>query len=121
MQTDYRANRMEACRTHIELARLLMVLASAFVVAPPVLAAYLARARTAELATASVFLFAVSELLFISSVLSGYIVVGLIASSQDEGSFNAYRPATRIFSVGQLGAYVFGLICFLIMVFIVIL
>jgi hypothetical protein len=46
-------------------------------------------------------------------VLAGYVVLGSLAGSQDDSSFDVFRPATRITSLVQFGAYLVGLVVFI--------
>ncbi len=54
-------------------------------------------------------LFLRAELAFIGSVLAGYFTIATIAGSQHRNDFNVYRPATRVISIIQIAAYLFGL------------
>src|SRR2546430_4416380 len=47
-----------------------------------------------------------AEALFVLSVLAGYIVLGSLVGSQDEGKFDVFRTATRLWSLLQFGLYV---------------
>ena len=46
----------------------------------------------------------------ITSILFGYAVLGSIAGSQHEGTFNVYRRATTVLSLAQLALYLLGVI-----------
>jgi hypothetical protein len=108
------AGKLEACKTYIEQTKLLVTLSSAFLVAPPVV---ISRFSTNPLfPVMSHILFFVAEFLFIGSVLAGYFVLATIAGSQDLGTFDVHRPATRISSWSQLLLYLGGLICFVFLV-----
>ncbi len=113
---DPLAHKKAACATYIEQTKLLVTLASAFLVAPAGLAAFLKDRPAAGLGSLSLGLFLSTEALFVLSVLSGYIVLGTIAGSQDSGSYDVYRPATRIASLIQLAAYVVALGVFVVLV-----
>lgn len=102
----------EACKTYIEQTKLLVTLASAFLFAPVGLIAILKEKTIVGLDQCSLKLFIIVEVLFVCSVLSGYIVLGSLAGSQHEGKFNVYRSATRWLSLFQFGLYIIGLILF---------
>jgi hypothetical protein len=105
-----RLNRVEAMKTYIEQTKLLVTLSSAFLVAPAALLA-LDPAKVRALRP-YVCTMAIIETFFIVSVLAGYVVLSTVVGSQDDGTFNVYRGATRFWSFLQFGAYVFGLIGF---------
>ena len=102
---------MEACKTYIEQTKLLVTLASAFIVAPAALVPYFsATARViglqVEMAVRPILY---AEYSFVGSVLAGYVVLATIAGSQYLGNFNVHRLATRLFSLLQIATYLFGL------------
>jgi hypothetical protein len=99
----------EACKTYIEQTKLLVTLASAFLFAPAGLVALLKDKDTVHLDKYTMIWFLVVEALFVLSVLTGYVVLGTLAGSQDDGSFNVYRPATMRFSLIQFGLYLGGM------------
>ncbi len=105
--------RKEACKTYIEQTKLLVTLASAFLFAPPSLVAMLKDKVAVGLTNTGTCWLIVAESLFVGSVLSGYVVLGSLAGSQDDGSFNVFRGATRFFSLIQFLLYVVGLIVFI--------
>jgi len=77
----------DSCKTYIEQTKLLVTLASAFIIAPAV---------TFTLApNSNLILLILSEVLFIFSVISGYIVLATISGSQAIDDYNIHRPATR--------------------------
>ena len=110
-------DRKEACKTYIEQTKLLVTLASAFLVAPVALFAFarndkgIPTVRSHELQ-----LILSADIGFVFSVLLGYIVLGAVAGSQNDGSYNVFRKATRIFSILQLLTYLAGLVLFAIAV-----
>ena len=104
----------EALKTFIEQTKLLVTLASGFIVAPAVAVSILK--GPGKLQNIHVRLFLPAEACLIASVIVGYIVLGTIAGSQDAGNFNVHRPATRIFSLLQLSLYLSGLICFVLLI-----
>jgi hypothetical protein len=114
---DLLANKQAACKTYIDQTKQLITLASAFVVAPAGLITVLKNESTVGLSTGKLYLFLAAESALIVSVLSGYITMGCVAGSQDQGSHDIYRPATRIFSLVQIGAYIVGLAVFLFLFF----
>lgn len=105
--------RKEACKTYIEQTKLLVTLASAFLVAPAGLAAMLKDKEAAALSGTHLGWLITTELLFIASVLMGYIVLGCVAGSQDDSSFDIYRPMTRFSSLFQFALYLGGLASFI--------
>jgi hypothetical protein len=102
----------EACKTYLEQIKLLVTLSSAFLFAPAGLIAILKDKPVAGLTHAQFAWFVVAEIFFIVSVLAGYVAVGGLAGSQDEGDFDVFRPAIRFFSLVQFGFYVLGLVVF---------
>ena len=108
------ANKQEACRTYVEQTKLLVTLASAFVVVPAgILALDPARLGAVR---ACVCHIVAAEICFVVSVLAGYIVLGTVAGSQFNGSYNVYRPATMITSWVQILTYLGGLSLFVYVV-----
>jgi len=102
-----RLNRVEACKTYVEQTKLLVTLASAFVVAPAAIVA-LDPARLTILRLHSCIVIA-AECSFLLSVFSAYFVLGSLAGSQYKGTLNVYRPFTVFASLVQLVAYIVGL------------
>jgi hypothetical protein len=111
------ANKKEACKTYIEQTKLLVTLSSAFIIAPAALFSFIKDDSLKQEITKNICKFVTLEVLFIASVLSGYVVLATIAGSQAEGKFDVYRPATRIFSFVQIGTYLFGLGYFVSLVY----
>lgn len=105
--------RKEAVKTYIEQTKLLVALASAFVVAPAALVTVFASRTTANLGNGQLLSFIFAEILFVASVLFGYFVLSSIAGAQDQGQFDVYRPATMNTSLFQLGSYILGMIVFI--------
>jgi heme A synthase len=96
-------NKKEACKTFIEQTKLLVTLASAFVVAPAAVVA-VSKLRIDKWII-------VAEVLFILSVLFGYIALGAIAGSQHKGEFNVYNENVKWAGRFEFCAYLLGL-CF---------
>jgi hypothetical protein len=109
--------RKEAVKTYLEQTKMLVTLASAFILAPAGLVAVLKERGSVGLTSSQLFWFVVAEILFIASVLAGYVVLGTIAGSQDANKFDVYRPATRYSSLAQIAAYIFGLSVFIYLAF----
>jgi hypothetical protein len=105
----------EACKTYIEQTKLLVTLASAFLFAPAGLVAILKDRASANISHAGIAWFISIEALFIGSVLFGYIALGSLAGSQDNGTFDVFRPATRVVSLFQFGFYLAGIIMFVVL------
>jgi len=103
----------EACKTYIEQTKLLVTLASGFLVAPAGLVVILKNSSTVGVESHHLCLFLWSEILLVMSVIMGYIVLGTITGSQDDGSFNVFRPATRVFSIIQFIFYLAGIAIFI--------
>ena len=105
-------DKQEACKTYLEQTKLLVTLASAFIVAPPALFSLLRGKEAILLSSPDIRWMIGAEVLFVLSVLLGYVVVGTIAGEQDAGTYNVFRPATRISSLAQLAFYLLGLAAF---------
>jgi hypothetical protein len=105
----------EAVKTYVEQTKLLVTLASAFLFAPPALVGILKDRSAIHITPAQLKWLIAAEVLFIASVLAGYIVLATISGSQHKGEFNVYRCATRIFSIFQFFEYLGGLIIFLVL------
>ena len=106
---DLSDGRKEACKTYIEQTKLLVTLASAFVVAPAAMIPLLSGTGRLTASHDMILRFLWSEIAFIVSVLAGYFALATIAGSQHVNEFNVHRPATRIVSIAQIVAYLFGL------------
>jgi hypothetical protein len=104
-------DKKEACKTYIEQTKLLVTLASAFIVAPAALATLKGGGTTLGSALMEAFFW--SEISFVGSVFSGYLVLGSIAGSQNKGEYNVYRAATMLLSWLQILTYVAGLSVFI--------
>lgn len=100
----------EACKTYLEQTKLLVTLASAFLLVPAGLLTVL-KDKT-KLSGAALDWFVIGEVCFIISVLAGYIAVATVTGTQFKDEFNIYRPATRLFSLLQFAGYLAGLIMF---------
>lgn len=112
MATD---GQKEAVKTYIEQTKLLVTLASAFLFAPAGLVGILKDKVGAGLSNNQLAWFVWSEVLFIVSVLAGYVVLASLAGSQADEAFDVYRCATRLSSIVQFGSYVLGLFVFMIL------
>ncbi len=93
--------RLEACKTFIEQTKLLVTLASAFVVAPAAVIA-VSKLRIDKWIV-------IAEILFIVSVLSGYMALGAVAGSQHKGEFNVYKGELKWTGRIQFYSYFIGL------------
>jgi hypothetical protein len=105
--------RKEATKTYVEQTKLLTTLASAFLVAPAGLLTFIA-AGQARVSAGDFILFLISEVFFVASILCGYLVMGSVAGSQDDRSFDVFRPATMRLSLAQLFSYLAGMTFFVI-------
>lgn len=100
----------EACKTYVEQTKLLVTLASGFILAPPALLSIIgAKDSVSGPSVMDIRLFVATELLFVLSVLMGYLTLGSIAGSQDEGEYDVYRTATLTLSRFQVFFYIAGL------------
>lgn len=100
----------DACATFIEQTKLLVTLASTFILAP---AAFVALLKEKEFPLP---LFVWSEVCFIASVIGGYLTLATIAGWQNEGKYDVYRPGTRIASACQFVLFLVGCFLFLKMI-----
>jgi hypothetical protein len=107
----------EAVKTYIEQTKLLVTLASAFVLAPPAAVAVFKDWITIGLSRWLLTWFVVADILFIFSILMGYVVLGTISGSQHLNQYNVYRSATRYCSLLQFFAYIIGLGVFIYFAF----
>jgi len=97
-------HRKVACQTFVEQTKLLMSLASAFIVAPPIVQ---------SLASADLnWQFFLAELLFVTSVLSSYLTLGALTGTQHAGEYDVYRPAVMWCGRVQFFTYLCGLMLF---------
>lgn len=106
----------DACQTYVEQTKLLVALSSGFLIAPAAVLAHFETTPQIQLTHESVVWFVVAEFLFVASVLSGYVVLGCVTGSQDDGTYNVFRAATRAFSLLQLTFYLLGMSCFVMFV-----
>lgn len=100
-------NGNDACKTYLEQTKLLVTLASAFIIAP---IALFEKLQTMN----SLVIF--MELGFVLSVFTGYVVFGTISGTQHKGEYNVYNSNTMLFSRIQIGLFLFGLVFFLLSV-----
>ena len=105
-------NRRIACATYVDQTKLLVTLASGFVLAPAALLG-LSGATSWPAGALTVLGFVIAEVLFIGSILLGYLAIASVVGSQDDGTFSVYRSATRVFSLLQIGSYLLGVAVFL--------
>ncbi len=110
------AGRPEALKTFIEQTKLLVTLASGFILAPPAVLSFLSRPDGGRPVSVPWNRFFWAEGLLIGSILAGYVVLGTIAGSQHSGDYNVYRKATRYSSLVQLLLYITGIGVFLLMI-----
>jgi heme A synthase len=109
------SGRLEALKTFIEQTKLLVSLASGFILAPPAVLTFLRKPDGHVLFLIPWKRFLGAEGLLIASILAGYVVLGTIAGSQHTGDYDVHRTATRVASVLQLVLYLAGIIVFLSM------
>lgn len=100
-QTNELDHRKSACKTFTEQTKLLMSLASAFILAPAVVANFVDFRLTWQIV--------VAEILFVLSLLASYLTLGALTGTQFKGEFNVYRPAIMWFGRVQFVAYLIGI------------
>jgi hypothetical protein len=100
-----RKNGEEACKTFVEQTKQLIALASAFIFAPAAVQILL------QLSIGK--LLVIAEVLFIFSVLSGYVALGAIAGSQHKGEFNVHNSNAKWSGLAQFFTYLAGLLVFM--------
>ena len=110
------SGKQEALRTYVEQTKLLVTLASGFVLAPAAAVSLIHPFDSQPMPHVSMPLFLLAEILQILSVISGYAVLGSIVGSQHDETFNVYRRATIALSRLQLGLYLTGLGCFVMLI-----
>ena len=99
-------DKKEASKTYLEQIKLLITLASTFIVAPAVF--------YKDLITFHLNGLLWMEISFIASVISGYVAVATISGTQFNGDYDINRKATRISSLVQLGLFLLGLVIFIL-------
>jgi hypothetical protein len=102
------AHHKDSIKTYIEQTKLLVTLASAFIIAPA--------ATFTLVPNANLYLLIFSELFFVLSVISGYIVLASISGFQALNKYDVHRPATRNSSLFQIIFYLLGIVLFVIMI-----
>jgi hypothetical protein len=102
----------DACKTYVEQTKLLVALSSAFIVAPAAMVPLFHGEKALAVTNQIVRRFLIAEVLFVASVLAGYVVLATIAGFQHRGLYDVYRRATRIASICQIALYVVGLFFF---------
>lgn len=103
----------EECKAYIKQTKLYMTSTPVFLFASAALVIILKDKNVAGLDDSTLVWFVAAEVLFVSSVLSGYIVLSSLARSQGDGSFDVFCRATRLFSALQFRLFVFGIVCFI--------
>jgi hypothetical protein len=111
-QQEIAEGQKAAVATYMEATKLLVTLSSAFLFAPAGLVALLKDGKELKISTEQIGSFLWAEGLFIASVLAGYVVMSSIAGYQRHGTHDIMRPATRFFSLAQIGFYIGGLVVF---------
>lgn len=93
-----------SCKTYIEQTKLLTSLASAFIIAPAVVTKFTDFTINGLLIG--------SEILFVVSVLFGYLTLGGVTYNQRAGNYEIYRNNVIIPSRIQFSAYLVGITLF---------
>lgn len=115
-ETNQDEGRKEALKTFIEQTKILITLASGFVLAPPAVLSFLRRPEGKPAPALPWARFTCAEGLLVASILAGYLVLSTIAGTQHQGIYDVHRPATRICSLLQIGFYLGGVVLFLSMI-----
>lgn len=103
-------DKKEACKTFIKQTKQLITLSSTFILAPVGISTLFIITDESGFSVLNLKDFFWAECMFISSVIVGYVVLGSISGSQDKGTYDVYRKATRIFSIIQFGLFIVGTI-----------
>ena len=115
-ETRGEEGRKEALNTFSEQTKILITLASGFVLAPPAVLSFLRKPDGKAIPALPWARFTWAEGLLLASIFAGYLVLSTIAGSQHQGIYNVHRLATRVCSLLQIGFYLAGLILFLSMI-----
>ena len=108
--------RQDACKTFLDQTKQLITLASAFLFAPAAIVTWGTSLNSAKLSSVIPW-FVAAEACFVLSVILGYITIGTIAGTQNDGTYNVFRVATRGFSLAQFLFYLLGIVIFGILMF----
>ena len=106
----------DALKTFVEQTKLLVTLASGFLIAPAAALPLFRQSDGKPPLHVPIKVFGMAEAALILSVVAGYAVLGSIAGSQHKGVFDVYRPATRVLSLIQLVLYLLGLSMFVVLI-----
>lgn len=108
--------RQDACKTFLDQTKQLITLASAFLFAPAAIVTWGKALDSAKLSLVIPW-FVGAEACFVLSVILGYITIGTIAGTQNDGTYNVFRVATRGFSIAQFFFYLLGIVVFGVLMF----
>jgi hypothetical protein len=108
--------RKDAVKTFSEQTKILITLASGFVLAPPAVLSFFRKPDGKAIPSLPWARFFWAEFLLVASILAGYFVLSTIAGYQHMGVYDVHRPATRVCSVLQIALYLLGVILFLTMI-----
>jgi hypothetical protein len=108
--------RQDACRTFLDQTKQLITLASAFLFAPAAIVTWGKALESAKLSSVMPW-FVGAETCFVLSVILGYVTIGTIAGTQNDGTYNVFRVATRGFSIAQFLFYLLGIVIFGMLMF----
>ena len=108
--------RKDSVKTFSEQTKILITLASGFVLAPPAVLSFFRKPDGKAIPSLPWWRFIWAESLLVVSILAGYLVLSTIAGYQHEGVYDVDRPATRVCSVLQIALYLLGVILFLTMI-----
>jgi hypothetical protein len=106
----------EAVKTFSEQTKILITLASGFILAPPAVLSLFRKPDGKPIPSLPWGRFEWAEGLLVVSILAGYVVLSTIAGSQHQGIYNVHRTATRACSVLQIALYLAGVVLFLSMI-----
>lgn len=103
--------RQDACKTFLEQTKQLTTLASTFLFAPAAFVT-LTKDLAALHQSTTIYWFLGAEACFLLSVVFGYVTIGTIAGTQNNGTYDVFRKATRICALIQFATYLIGILVF---------
>jgi hypothetical protein len=109
------SDKKQACATYVEQTKVLVTLASAFLLSPAAVIGLIRPTDGLGLVRSQWQAVLGIEGLLIGSVLLGYVVLATLVGTQYEGHYDVYRKATRISSLVQLATFLLamGLLAYL--------
>lgn len=120
MSESNKEDKKFAIEKYLDQVKILTALATALLISPN--AFLIIRKADAEalqvFESAKIFL-SVANILFLLSIIMTYFIYSSIVGNVNEGIYDVYRPATRIFSLIQLLGIVVGCVALLIFFFMI--